>query len=94
MATNPATQPGAEPMEGDNLTDAQAALILDAMESDPDVFIAAAQERYEEAGYPDAETMVDELLTYLSDAAGEEDEEMPDEADAEIEDADPAGGAS
>lgn len=76
-------------MEGDNLTDFQAALILNAMNSDPDVFLAAAQEEYEEAGYPDAETMVDELLTYLSDAAGEEegeegeDETAEDEADPE-----------
>ena len=82
-ATNPATQPGAEPMDGDNLTAPQAQLILAAMTSDPDVFIDAAGDVYEAAGYPDAESMVDELVTFLSSAAGEPDEDDDEDTDEE-----------
>ena len=60
-------------MDGDNLTAPQAQLLLAAMQADPDVFIDAAQDIFETAGYPDAEGMVDELITFLSSAAGEPD---------------------
>lgn len=88
MATNPATQPGAEAVEGDNLTAPQAKGILELISAEPDSALAAFDTVFEEAGYPDAETMLDETVTYLSSAAGAPDTE--DEADAETEEADPA----
>ncbi len=83
MATNPATQPGAEPVQGDNLTSAQAAFLIAWLNEDPDDALEAAQEFYEAAGYPDAESFVDELVTYLSEAAGEPDDSEADEEQAE-----------
>lgn len=86
-ATNPALAPGAEPVEGDNLTPFQAKLILAAMSSDPDVFLDAAEDGFDAAGYASAEDATDELLTFLSTAAGEPDD---DEATSDEDGADPS----
>lgn len=86
-ATNPATAPGAEAIDGDNLTAPQASLLLAILTENPDAALEEADELYEAAGYPDGETMVDELLTYLSGAAGTPDTEG--EADDATEEADP-----
>lgn len=80
--TNPATAPAAEPVEGDNLTAAQASLILAVFTEDPDAVLDAATE------LEMSEDDVDDLLTMLADMAGEEDgaeatDEATNEADPE-----------
>jgi len=79
--SNPATQPAAEPVEGDNLTQEQAALILAVFQADPDAVVEAATE------LEMSDDDVDDLLTVLADMAGEPDEEA--ETDEETDSADP-----
>ena len=78
---NPAVAPAGEPVEGDNLTQEQASLILAVFKADPDAVVNAAEEL--ELSDDD----VDDLLTVLADMAGEPDEES--ETDAEDGEADP-----
>ena len=80
---NPATKPAAEPVEGENLTAKQAALLLACLEGDP----AAALEQAEELEM--SEDDVDDLISMLSEMAGEEDEaeEGEEEANPEEEEA-------
>lgn len=74
--TNPALQPAAEPVEGDNLTAEQASLILAVFTEDADAVLKCAEE------LEMSEEDVDDLLTMLSDMAGE-DEDETDEGEAE-----------
>jgi len=80
--TNPAVAPADTPVDGDNLTAAQASLVLAVFTEDPDAVLDAATE------LEMSEDDVDDLLTLLADMAGEEDgteatDEATDEADPE-----------
>jgi len=87
MVTNPATQP-AEAVDGDNLTVLQASYLLAFLQDDPDDALSVAEKYLAEQGQTaDAESFLDDLVTFLSDAAGEEDD---DEAAEEEDEADPS----
>jgi hypothetical protein len=81
MAVNPATQPSAEPVEGDNLTQEQASLILAVFTADPDAVLDSATD------LEMSEDEVDDLLTMLADMAGAPD--TPDASDDDEAEADP-----
>lgn len=66
--TNPATAPAATPVEGDNLTAQQAALVLAVFENDPKAVLDQAD------ALEMSEDDVDNLLGMLSEMAGEDDE--------------------
>lgn len=74
---NPATKPAAEPVEGENLTAKQAALILAVFEANPDEVIDEATE------LEMSEDDIDDLVGMLSEMAGEDDEAGTEEKEAD-----------
>lgn len=77
---NPAVQPADEAVDGDNLTVAQASLILAVFNANPDEVLEEAEE------LEMSEDDVDSLLTMLADMAGTTEE---DAAETEEGEADP-----